>query len=55
MGCHLCTLVCPVPECITLRDLAPGEKDLRTGKDVSAHYANWTTHANNPMRDAKAA
>ncbi len=54
VGCNLCTLVCPVPECITLRDLAPGEKDLRTGKDVSAHYANWTTHPNNPMRDAKA-
>jgi dihydropyrimidine dehydrogenase (NAD+) subunit PreA len=54
VGCNLCTLVCPVPKCITLRDLAPGEKDLRTGKDVSAHYANWTTHPNNPIRDAKA-
>jgi dihydropyrimidine dehydrogenase (NAD+) subunit PreA len=42
--------VCPVPECITLRTLAPGEKDARTGKTGERHYANWTTHPNNPMR-----
>ena len=52
VGCNLCVTVCPVPECITLRDLAPGEKDLRTGQVVSDKYANWTTHANNPMRVA---
>ena len=52
VGCNLCVTVCPVPECITLRDLAPGEKDLRTGQLVSDKYANWTTHANNPMRTA---
>ena len=52
VGCNLCVTVCPVPECITLRDLAPGEKDLRTGLVVSDKYANWTTHANNPMRVA---
>ena len=50
VGCNLCAVVCPVPECISLRDLAPGEKDLRTGLLVSDKYANWTTHANNPMR-----
>ena len=50
VGCNLCVLVCPVPECITLRDLAPGEKDLRTGRIVSDKHADWTTHANNPMR-----
>lgn len=50
VGCNLCAVVCPVPECITLRDLAPGEKDLRTGKTVSASHADWTTHPNNPMR-----
>lgn len=50
VGCNLCTLVCPVPECITLRDLQPGEKDLRTGRIVSDNHADWTTHANNPMR-----
>ena len=50
VGCNLCTLVCPVPECITLRTLAPGEVDLRTGRTVSSQHADWTTHANNPMR-----
>jgi dihydropyrimidine dehydrogenase (NAD+) subunit PreA len=50
VGCNLCTLVCPVPECITLRDLQPGEKDLRTGRIVSDRHADWTTHANNPVR-----
>jgi len=50
VGCNLCVVVCPVPECITLRDLAPGDKDLRTGKTVSANHADWTTHPNNPMR-----
>ena len=50
VGCNLCTLVCPVPECITLRHLAPGEKDLRTGLFVSDKHADWTTHPNNPMR-----
>ncbi len=55
VGCNLCTVVCPVPECITLRDLAPGEMDLRTGRPVSDQHADWTTHANNPMREAKTA
>jgi dihydropyrimidine dehydrogenase (NAD+) subunit PreA len=27
VGCNLCVTVCPVPECITLRTLAPGEVD----------------------------
>ena len=50
VGCNLCVTVCPVPECITLRSLAPGEVDARTGETVSATPANWTTHPNNPMR-----
>lgn len=50
VGCNLCVVVCPVPECITLRDLQPGELDQRTGKTVSAEHADWTGHANNPMR-----
>jgi dihydropyrimidine dehydrogenase (NAD+) subunit PreA len=50
VGCNLCTLVCPVPECITLRALAPGEIDLRTDRLVSDKHADWTTHPNNPMR-----
>jgi dihydropyrimidine dehydrogenase (NAD+) subunit PreA len=36
VGCNLCVTICPVPECITLRTLAPGEVDQRTGKPVSA-------------------
>jgi len=50
VGCNLCVSVCPVDDCITLRDLAPGEIDLRTGKPVSAEPLNWTAHPNNPMR-----
>jgi dihydropyrimidine dehydrogenase (NAD+) subunit PreA len=50
VGCNLCVVVCPVPECISLRDLAPGETDLRTGKAVSPEHADWTSHINNPMR-----
>ncbi len=50
VGCNLCVTVCPVPECITLRTLSPGEVDLRTGQVVSAVAGNWTTHPNNPMR-----
>ncbi|WP_295959133.1 NAD-dependent dihydropyrimidine dehydrogenase subunit PreA [Rhodoferax sp.] len=50
VGCNLCVLVCPVPDTISLRDLQPGEKDLRTGRIVSDKHADWTSHANNPMR-----
>ena len=50
VGCNLCVVVCPVPECISLRNLEPGEKDLRTGRVVSDKHADWTTHLNNPMR-----
>jgi dihydropyrimidine dehydrogenase (NAD+) subunit PreA len=50
VGCNLCVTVCPVDQCITLRTLAPGEIDLRTGRPASPTPANWTTHPNNPMR-----
>jgi len=50
VGCNLCTLVCPVPQCITLRTVAPGETDLRTEKVVSNEHTDWTTHPNNPTR-----
>jgi dihydropyrimidine dehydrogenase (NAD+) subunit PreA len=50
VGCNLCVTVCPVPECITMRPLAPGEVDARTGQTVSATAADWATHPNNPMR-----
>jgi dihydropyrimidine dehydrogenase (NAD+) subunit PreA len=55
VGCNLCVTVCPVPDCITLRTLAPGEVDLRTGQVVPSTPANWTTHPNNPMRQPHAA
>ena len=54
VGCNLCVTVCPVPDCLTLRDLAPGEIDQRTSKTVLATHADWTTHPNNPMRVAAA-
>lgn len=50
VGCNLCVNVCPVPECITMRDVPPGEIDQRTGQPVSAEARNWTQHPNNPMR-----
>ena len=52
VGCNLCVSICPVPECITMRVLAPGEVDVRTGTTVTGEYANWTTHPNNPQRVA---
>ena len=52
VGCNLCTSVCPVPQCITMRTLAPGELDRRTGQPVRADYGPWTQHPNNPMRAA---
>jgi dihydropyrimidine dehydrogenase (NAD+) subunit PreA len=48
VGCNLCVSICPVPQCITMRSLAAGEVDARTGHVVSAQYATWTTHPNNP-------
>jgi dihydropyrimidine dehydrogenase (NAD+) subunit PreA len=52
VGCNLCVNVCPVEGCITMRTVAPGEQDQRTGKPVLATHADWTTHPNNPMRTA---
>ncbi len=54
VGCNLCVTVCPVPDCLTLRQLAPGEQDLRTGKEVTAAHADWTSHPNNPARSIQA-
>jgi dihydropyrimidine dehydrogenase (NAD+) subunit PreA len=52
VGCNLCASICPVPGCIDMRVLQPGEVDKRTGQKVPAEYANWTTHPNNPARAA---
>jgi len=51
VACNLCVDVCPVEGCITMRELAQGEVDKRTGRKV-APYANWTTHPNNPSASA---
>ena len=50
VGCNLCVSICPVPGCISMKALQPGEVDKRTGRVVSGEYANWTTHPNNPAR-----
>jgi dihydropyrimidine dehydrogenase (NAD+) subunit PreA len=55
VGCNLCVAVCPVPDCLTLRRLAPGEIDARTGSVVAAGPADWTMHPNNPLRQPAAA
>jgi dihydropyrimidine dehydrogenase (NAD+) subunit PreA len=50
VGCNLCVSVCPVPQCITMHAMQPGQTDPRTGQLVVGEYANWTTHPNNPAR-----
>src|ERR1700749_2179221 len=47
VGCNLCTLVCPVEDCITLVHKTVGV-DPRTGLDYARPPANWTAHPNNP-------
>ena len=49
VGCNLCVVVCPVENCITLRELDTGEVDTRTGEKVSADYRNWSQHPNNSI------
>lgn len=39
VGCNLCALVCPVPDCISMVEV-----------DTGRPYLNWTQHPNNPMR-----
>lgn len=51
VACNLCLDVCPVADCITMRELEVGELDKRTGQ-IRGDYANWTTHPNNPMAKA---
>jgi dihydropyrimidine dehydrogenase (NAD+) subunit PreA len=49
VGCNLCVNVCPVPQCITMRPLPPGEMDTRTRQPVQAGHLPWTQHPNNPV------
>jgi len=46
VACNLCVQVCPVEDCITMRELAPGELDPRTGLKVGPPLA-WPQHPNN--------
>ncbi|MCK0151619.1 NAD-dependent dihydropyrimidine dehydrogenase subunit PreA [Marivita sp. S6314] len=48
VACNLCVNVCPVEECITMVELAPGAVDERTNTPVAAEHGDWTTHPNNP-------
>lgn len=52
VACNLCVDVCPVENCITMEELAPGMVDARTGKAVSDTHADWTSHPNNPAAQA---
>ena len=52
VACNLCVNVCPIEGCITMEEVAAGQIDERTGEVVSADYANWTTHPNNPSATA---
>ena len=52
VACNLCVNVCPVEDCITMEQLAPGVVDERTGRPVPQEAADWTTHPNNPAARA---
>ncbi|MEJ8571398.1 NAD-dependent dihydropyrimidine dehydrogenase subunit PreA [Microbaculum marinum] len=46
VGCNLCVNVCPVEDCITMKQIHG--IDPRTREPIPEVYANWTTHPNNP-------
>ncbi len=46
VACNLCVNVCPVEECITMKELPLGAVDERTGRKVEP-YLNWPQHPNN--------
>jgi dihydropyrimidine dehydrogenase (NAD+) subunit PreA len=53
VGCNLCTLVCPVENCITLVHKTEGV-DPRTGRPYMQPPLAWTAHPNNPGAEAAA-
>ena len=53
VGCNLCVNVCPVENCITMEQVHG--MDERTKAPIDEHYANWTTHPNNPNAVREAA
>jgi dihydropyrimidine dehydrogenase (NAD+) subunit PreA len=48
VACNLCVEVCPVENCITMVEQAPGSTDPRTDRVVEKEHGDWTTHLNNP-------
>ncbi len=51
VACNLCVNVCPVENCITMRQLDVGEVDERTGMTIPEDKRSWLEHPNNPMGD----
>ncbi len=51
VGCNLCVSVCPIEGCISMVTMTTGT-DPRTGIPIHKEAANWTTHPNNPLRNA---
>ena len=49
VGCNLCTSVCPVDGCITMKAVTNGI-DARTGEPIKTGRLDWTTHPNNPTK-----
>ena len=52
VACNLCVNVCPVEGCITMERMPAGSTDPRTGQVIVDEHGDWTTHPNNPMREA---
>ncbi len=50
VGCNLCVGVCPIEDCITMKQMTEGV-DPRTGKEINPEHGDWTTHPNNPLRE----
>jgi dihydropyrimidine dehydrogenase (NAD+) subunit PreA len=46
VACNLCVNVCPVEDCITMKELPLGALDERTGRKVEP-YLSWPNHPNN--------
>lgn len=47
VGCNLCVNVCPVENCISMKQITEGV-DPYSGAPATG-YLNWTQHKNNPM------
>jgi len=51
VGCNLCVNVCPVENCITLKNSRSGLSTRARG-GRSRDTESWSTHPNNPVRSA---